>query len=181
MNKQEAIEEIKNTDTLNINDRLSGQQVDFVIKNQVLDIVSRISEPQKAVVPQYVADWVDNSRECDYEFCDFFDCNNQSEEVYKWLNCEKRRQSELNALALSTLIVHGRDAVIVEKETRYKVRIRNLNAENGFLNYDNVGNMWVFNNRYNTNDYKTIHTRKELEANGFGWVFDCEGIEIEEV
>ena len=24
-------------------------------------------------------------------------------------------------------------------------------------------------------------TRKELEAAGFGWVFDCEGIEIEEV
>lgn len=27
----------------------------------------------------------------------------------------------------------------------------------------------------------TVHTRKELESNGFGWVFDCEGIEIEEV
>lgn len=26
-----------------------------------------------------------------------------------------------------------------------------------------------------------IHTRKELEEAGFGWVFDCEGIEIKEV
>ncbi|HFN7693244.1 TPA: DUF1642 domain-containing protein, partial [Streptococcus pneumoniae] len=25
------------------------------------------------------------------------------------------------------------------------------------------------------------HTRKELEAANFGWVFDCPGIEIEEV
>lgn len=25
------------------------------------------------------------------------------------------------------------------------------------------------------------HTRKELEEANFGWVFDCEGIEIEEV
>lgn len=25
------------------------------------------------------------------------------------------------------------------------------------------------------------HTRKEIEAGGFGWVFDCPGIEIEEV
>lgn len=135
----------------------------------------------KPTVPQYVADWVANSREYDYEFCDFFDCNNQSEEVYRWLNCENRRQSELNALALSVLIVNGRDAVIIEEEPRYKVRIRNLNAEKGFLNYDNVGKAWEFNNQYNTNEYKTIHTRKELEANGFGWVFDCEGIAIEEV
>lgn len=44
----------------------------------------------KPVLPQYVADWVDNS-------------------------------SELNALALATLIVNGRDAVIVEKEPRYTV------------------------------------------------------------
>ena len=35
MNKQEAIEKIKNIDTLNINDRVAGQQVDMVIKNQI--------------------------------------------------------------------------------------------------------------------------------------------------
>ena len=25
------------------------------------------------------------------------------------------------------------------------------------------------------------HTRKQLEEAGFGWVFDCEGMEVEEV
>ncbi len=58
MNKQEAIERIKNIDTLNINDREAGQQVDMVIKNQVLDIISQIDEPQKPVVPKFVAEWV---------------------------------------------------------------------------------------------------------------------------
>ena len=33
----------------------------------------------------------------------------------------------------------------------------------------------------NWEDYKMHHTRKELEESGFGWVFDCEGVEIEEV
>ena len=42
MNKHEAIEKIKNIDTLNINDIIAGQSVDMVIKNQVLDIVSQI-------------------------------------------------------------------------------------------------------------------------------------------
>ena len=32
-----------------------------------------------------------------------------------------------------------------------------------------------------SNNHRTNHTRKELEEAGFGWVFDCEGIEIEEV
>lgn len=33
--------------------------------------------------------------------------------------------------------------------------------------------------------YRTIvtgdYTRKELEDAGFGWVFDCEGVEVQEV
>lgn len=29
--------------------------------------------------------------------------------------------------------------------------------------------------------YRTKHTRKELEEAGFGWVFDCPGVEVEEV
>ena len=45
MNKKEAIEKIKNIDTLNINDRVAGQQVELVIKNEVLDIISQIDEP----------------------------------------------------------------------------------------------------------------------------------------
>lgn len=28
---------------------------------------------------------------------------------------------------------------------------------------------------------KSVFTRKQLEKSGFGWVFDCEGVEIKEV
>ena len=59
MNKQEAIEKIKNIETLNINDIIAGQSTDMVIKNQVLDIISQIDEPQKPVVPKFVADWIE--------------------------------------------------------------------------------------------------------------------------
>ena len=135
----------------------------------------------KPLVPQYVADWVDKSREYDYDFDEWFDCNSQPDEIYKWLNCENKRQSELNALALVTLIVNGRDAVTVEKESRYAVRIRNLDNEATYLNYDNFRKTWVFYSRDNTDRFRTNHTREELESNGFGWVFDCEGIEVEEV
>ena len=58
MNKQEAIERIKNIDTLNINDRITNKKVDMVIKNQVLDIVSLIDEPQKVVVPKFIDSFI---------------------------------------------------------------------------------------------------------------------------
>ena len=66
MNKQEAIERIKNKDTLNINDRVAGQQVDMVIKNEVLDIISQIDEHQKVVVPKFVAEWIKKISTCTY-------------------------------------------------------------------------------------------------------------------
>ena len=58
MNKQEAIGTIKNIDTLNINDNIVGQKVDMVMKNQVLDIVSLIDEPQKVVVPAFIDSFI---------------------------------------------------------------------------------------------------------------------------
>ena len=62
MNKQEAIEKIKNIGTLNIYDKVAGQQVDMVIKNQVIDIISQIDEPQKVVVPKFVAEWIEECK-----------------------------------------------------------------------------------------------------------------------
>ena len=58
MNKQEAIEKIKNIDTLNIKDRMDDKGVDMVIKNQVIDLVSQIDEPQKVVVSKFVGEWI---------------------------------------------------------------------------------------------------------------------------
>lgn len=41
------------------------------------------------------------------------------------------------------------------------------------------GKVLYFNQNIITGNYK--FTRKELEEAGFGWVFDCEGVEVEEV
>ena len=62
MNKQEAIEKIKNIDTLNIKDSIADKGVDMVIKNQVIDLVSQIDEPQKVTIPEFVAEWLKKYR-----------------------------------------------------------------------------------------------------------------------
>ena len=56
MNKQEAIESIKK-----ISDDLL--EVKFVSLESVIDIVSQIHEPQKVVVPMFVAAWIEEMKQ----------------------------------------------------------------------------------------------------------------------
>ena len=91
-------------------------------------------EPKKPVVPKHVVDWVDDSREYCFDFYEWFNCKNQPKTVQLWLNPENKRQTELNALALTTLIVNGADAVTVEKEKLYTVEIRGVTHGRLFKN-----------------------------------------------
>ena len=68
----------------------------------------------------------------------------------------------------------------VEGEPRYMVRLKGVNEINCYLNKED-DKEFLFSTKEESEDYKTRFTRKELESNVFGWVFDCEGIEIEEV
>ena len=82
-----------------------------------------INKPEKPVVPKFVADWVDNSREYSFDFGEWFDYENQPSKVYDWLNPENKRQAELNTLALVTLIVNGPNAVEIKQEKLYTVKV----------------------------------------------------------
>lgn len=99
-----------------------------ISKVSVLNTIRQINQP-KLEVPQCVLDFVDNSRELDYEFEEWFYYSNQPLEVYEWLNPKNKRQAELNALALVTLIVNGPDAVTVKKEKLYTVEIPDPNSK----------------------------------------------------
>ena len=69
----------------------------------------------------------------------------------------------------------------VEKEKRYFVKIKGICGKHETLNREKHSNKWLFSDREENSLYETKHTRKELEKAGFGWVFDCEGVEVEEV
>ena len=126
MNKQEAIEKINDLWSYALED--GPFEVDLIIKNQVLDIISQIDEPQKPVIPKFVAEWVDNSREHSFDFVEWLDYENQPSKVYNWLNPENKRQAELNTLALVALIVNGPNAVEIEYEKLYTVEIPDPNS-----------------------------------------------------
>ena len=129
-----------------------------------------LDEPEKVTIPQFVADWIEVCKKkgvlslggaiqlsCPEMYEWLMDWNNQEIFARAWL-----------------------DGYEVEKEKRYLVKLKGIEKEKCYLNY-NFGRVWLFYNQENFYGYRAHHTRKELEDAGFGWVFDCEGIEIEEV
>ena len=60
MNKQEAIEEIKDLYNFVMED--GPFEVDLINKRQAIDIISQIDEPQKVAIPKFVAEWLKKYR-----------------------------------------------------------------------------------------------------------------------
>lgn len=72
------------------------------------------------------------------------------------------------------------DGYEVGKEKRYLVKMKGEIEEN-VLTYGNNIFRYFFTRESTSEAVRIYHTRKELEESGFSWVFDCPGIEIEEV
>nr|DAU93673.1 MAG TPA: Protein of unknown function (DUF1642) [Caudoviricetes sp.] len=147
---------------------------------KVLKDLKQLDEPQKVVVPQFVADWYEENKD-DFEFnvWDWIAFRNEPEKLENkefnyWIN-----DSEGNPI--QTLINMHQFGYEVEKEPKYTVRVKGINGYGQYLNKVSSSKTYCFASEIEKYGYKTKHTRKELEDAGFGWVFDCEGIEIKEV
>lgn len=163
MNKQDVINKIKE---MTVETFLSGRL--FVSQREVIELVKQIKEPYKPVIPWYIAEWIEKVKSDD-DYNVVGAVNEAPEgEVSDWLILE-------NVNTFAKAWVNGYE---VEKETKYIVKIK-ANKESPDYLVDTGTNGFRFYNKVYTQNRK--HTRKELEEAGFGWVFDCEGIEIEEV
>ena len=137
---------------------------------------------EKPVVPQFVANWYEgNKRNLDLNLCSLaFDLAMNSTDCYqeeftKWVNDNKKT-------FITTIVNMHQFGYEVEKETKYRVKLKGVDENNRYLNRNIESTMeFLFSLKKENKKYRTKFTRKELESNGFGWVFDCEGIEIEEV
>ena len=129
----------------------------------------------KPVVKQYVADWYEENKEdFDYNLWVYLTSWEQqtSTDFKEWI-CN-------NNTAFQTLVNMHQFGYEVEKEARYTVRFKGLCDKNIYLTANLFRNFWKI--KEDIDGCKgTVHTRKELESNGFGWVFDCPGVEVKEV
>ena len=141
-----------------------------------LELIKLLDEPEKPVVPQFVAEWYEgNKTNLEYKMWEY---------IYKW---DKQNVSQIKTWfdyssnkPLQTLINMKQFGYEVEKEPRYTVKVKSTKCSTKSLMFSILTGEWFFS----VTNYQGIrfkHTRKELEDAGFGWVFDCEGIELEEV
>lgn len=70
---------------------------------------------------------------------------------------------------------------VVEEETKYRVVFKRFASNFRVLKYHLQFKNWFTGNDSKYDYTRMYHTRKELEDANLGWVFSCEGIEIEEV
>lgn len=133
---------------------------------------------EKPVVPQYVAAWYEgNKRNLDLNLSGLvFDLATNSpiyhqEEFKAWVEDNKKT-------FITTLVNMHQFGYEVEEEKRYTVKMKNKVVNEDYLVNTETNGFRFYNGIYTNH---RAHTRKELEDAGFGWVFDCEGIEIEEV
>lgn len=135
---------------------------------------------EKPVVKQCVADWYEaNKRNLDLNLCGLaFDLAMNSTDCYReeliaWANDNKK--------TFITLVNMHQFGYEVDKEPRYTVEIKGFDDNDTFLNYNTDWDFWFLDDDGRTEEVRVAHTRKELESKGFGWVFDCEGVEVKEV
>ncbi|MBT0938934.1 DUF1642 domain-containing protein [Streptococcus lutetiensis] len=130
MNKQEAIKKIEKLEGLNIKDKDFNFDIEMIPKGDVLEIIEQIDEPEKPIVPQFVADWFED-REHNLELyvsnlCVNFQLHKEqlNDEFADWY-------SNFENEPIQTLVKMKLYGYEVEKEKLYTVEIPN---PNGFVN-----------------------------------------------
>lgn len=135
-------------------------------------------ERETVKVPQFVADWYEENKD-NFErnlfryiinISSIFDGDKINEFEMWFLNASTK--------PFQTLVNMHQFGYEVEKEKRYTVKIQK--TDQYLHSRDNDLFFFVTYVRPDDNPHN-CHTRKELEEADFGWVFDCPGIEIEEV
>lgn len=127
-----------------------------------------INEPKKPVVPQFVADWIEECKNDDFSF---IRRNGRHFFKPKKLDYWFREDDNMEIFARAWL-----DGYEIDKEKRYEVIL--CNGQSLKTVYRQGEDRLDFEKVYG--DLERF-TRKQLEDAGFGWVFDCEGMEVKEV
>lgn len=123
-------------------------------------------EREKVTIPQRIDDFITEQKKLGHTLSYSIDvCMPDQVAEWYWDN------SELFALAW----INGYE---IDEGKRYRVKLKSNPKEVDYLVDTKRNGLRFYSNIYTQS---REHTREEIEAAGFGWVFDCPGIEIEEV
>lgn len=165
MNKQELIEKIEALPAHNARNR------PWIDKKLVLGLVRELDEPQKPVVPAVVSVWYLINKDNLYKNIAYLCANwvksTTDDTLFDWMSNTDN--------FIEILVNMHKFGYEVEEKKRYIVSLKNGQP----LVKAPLGGNFYFNQNITAGNCKA--TRKQLEEAGFGWVFDCPGIEVREV
>lgn len=146
--------------------------------DEVLEDLQQLDEPEKIKIPEFAVDVIEGARGNSAELEDalFYVHEHGNQEFKIWYGKLENRENFARAFL---------DGYDIKQEKRYKVILKNVETGSNTLFFLSSGGGWSFRlfrvEEYYHTAVRDCHTRKELEQAGFSWVFDCPGIEIEEV
>lgn len=145
------------------------------VLNELWDDIKQLNEPQKPIVPQFVADWYevnkDNFETKLFSYLINWYSVTDAPNVKQWIFD--------NNDSIKILINMHQFGYEIEKGPLYTVQLiktgQYLYSMGNKLSFVNVIQAEVKNNPM------IAFSREQLEINEFGWVFNCEGVEVKEV
>ncbi|VLM54672.1 phage protein [Streptococcus pneumoniae] len=129
--------------------------------------LKQLDDPQKVKIPQFVAEYIEFKKKNNFHV---YGAMRVIEDHYDKKVPDWFYENNIEKFCLAWL-----DGYEVEEEKRYLVTLKNRQP----LVKSQSGSTLYFSQDITARNYKG--TQKELEEAKFGWVFDCEGIDIEEV
>lgn len=181
MNKRELIEHINNTlfdnlkdtfftePTFSITESAKDNKVAITFETEQVGVLvgGMLKKFEKVTIPQFAADFIAEQKKLGHTLSYSIDAS-MSDRVAEWY----WDNSELFARAWL-------DGYEIEKEKRYLVKMKGVDSRTNYLYYGVGSKTWLFKAKLIDGNFRKSHTRKELEQDNFGWVFDCPGVEIE--
>lgn len=161
MNKQELIEAVIE---LPVDCSGSRPKIDQLT---TLELIKLLDEPEKLTIPKFVADYIDFKKTYDFHVYGAMRTIEDYEDkrVPDWFY-----EGNIEKFCLAWILGYE-----VEEEKRYVVNLKNGQP----LVKSQSGSTLYFSQDVTAGNHKV--TRKELEEAGFGWVFNCDGVEVQEV
>ena len=141
--------------------------------SEVLKDLKQLDEAkEKVTLPRPVVNWISCVRGQNKTL--HFALENAPEEVALWFCEDEKNRQNIFADAW----VNGYH---IEKEKRYLVKIKRVEEGYNYLNRRISLDSWFFSGESEPLDFRTKHTRKQLEIGGFGDVFNNPMFEVKEV
>lgn len=170
MNKQEALKKIEKLDGLTIKDKDFNFAIEMIPKGETLEIVDQLDEPEKPVVPQFVADFYESIKDDFevgvYDLCvNLYTCNLEGKIKY-WFGCDDNKPIE----TLAKMKLYGYE---VKKEKLYTVEIPDPNGLSQHVLVKGI--TWgIFIGHKCSNDWREVSDYQLTEAEikkDFDWAW----------